>query len=43
LVLTDYFGEKHLSKEEVERILDAYYEEKGWDVETGIPTIKKLV
>ena len=23
-------------------MLDAYYEEKGWDIEKGIPTRRKL-
>lgn len=43
LILTDYFGGKCLTREEVERMLDAYYEEKGWDIEKGIPTREKLI
>jgi aldehyde:ferredoxin oxidoreductase len=43
LVLTDYFGKKSLTRGEVERMLDAYYEEKGWDKEKGIPTREKLI
>jgi len=29
--------------EDLERLLDDYYDERGWDVEKGIPTRKKLV
>jgi len=40
--LTDWFG-KRLSREDLENILDNYYEERGWDIEKGVPTKKKLV
>jgi aldehyde:ferredoxin oxidoreductase len=43
MVLTDYFGHKRLTREDIERILDSYYEEKGWDVKKGIPTREKLM
>lgn len=43
MVLTDYFDKKKLNREDVEDLLDAYYEEKGWDVGTGLPTKKKLM
>lgn len=41
MVLCDYFG-KPLSREDCERLLDDYYDERGWDIETGIPTEKTL-
>ena len=31
-----------LSKKEIEEVLDEYYEVRGWDKRTGIPTKKKL-
>jgi aldehyde:ferredoxin oxidoreductase len=43
MFLTDYFGRKRLTREDVEGRLDAYYEEKGWDLGTGLPTRKKLM
>jgi aldehyde:ferredoxin oxidoreductase len=48
------FGEKELrlqdycrtltisTREEAEKLLDEYYEERGWDVKRGIPTKEKL-
>jgi aldehyde:ferredoxin oxidoreductase len=42
MVLCDYFG-KPLSREECEALLDDYYDERGWDVETGIPDKKTLL
>lgn len=32
----------HLTQGEVDRVLDGYYEERGWDVATGRPTREKL-
>jgi len=43
IVLKDYFGSKIFQKEDIERILDDYYKERGWDVKRGIPTREKLV
>jgi aldehyde:ferredoxin oxidoreductase len=40
--MMDYFNTKRLSREDVDRWLDDYYDERGWDIETGIPTEKKL-
>lgn len=37
LVLRDYFG-KALTKKDCEKLLDDYYDERGWDIEMGIPT-----
>ena len=42
LVMRDYFGTS-LSKEDCERLLDDYYDERGWDIKTGIPTEKTLM
>lgn len=39
--LSDWFG-RHLSKEDIEKMLDDYYEERGWDTKTGVPTKEKL-
>jgi len=41
--LMDYFKTKVITKEDVDKILDDYYDEHGWDIETGIPTKAKLV
>ena len=42
LVLSDYFGTP-LSREDCERLLDDYYDERGWDPSTGIPTEETLM
>jgi aldehyde:ferredoxin oxidoreductase len=42
LTMKDYFGTKSINREDSERMLDAYYEEKGWSVERGVPTAQKL-
>jgi aldehyde:ferredoxin oxidoreductase len=42
LVLCDYFGTP-LSRQDCEKLLDDYYDERGWDVKTGIPLEKSLV
>jgi aldehyde:ferredoxin oxidoreductase len=39
--IKDYWG-KALSKDGLEKMLDDYYEERGWDIETGIPTEKRI-
>ncbi|MFH1628261.1 MAG: aldehyde ferredoxin oxidoreductase C-terminal domain-containing protein [Pseudomonadota bacterium] len=39
--LTDWFG-RRLTREDLQGMLDAYYEERGWDIKTGIPTRDKL-
>jgi aldehyde:ferredoxin oxidoreductase len=39
--LTDWFG-KRLTRKDLETMLDTYYEERGWDIEKGIPTKRKL-
>ena len=40
--LKDYWG-KPLTKDGLEKMLDDYYEERGWDVKSGIPTKEKLL
>ena len=42
LELCDYFGNP-LSREDCEKLLDDYYDERGWDCKTGLPTEKTLV
>jgi len=40
--MTDYFGTKVITREDVEKMLDDYYKERGWDVKRGLPTKQKL-
>jgi aldehyde:ferredoxin oxidoreductase len=40
--LTDYYGTSTLTKEDVERFLDDYYDERGYDRQSGLPTEEKL-
>ena len=40
--LKDYFGTTALTREDVARLLDDYYDERGWNKETSLPTAKKL-
>ncbi len=40
--LMDYYGEIRISRAEVEKLLEEYYEERGWDKKTGLPTLEKL-
>jgi aldehyde:ferredoxin oxidoreductase len=40
--LTDFMG-KRLSRNDLQKMLDDYYDERGWDKDTGIPTPEKLV
>ena len=39
--LTDYYG-KILTREDVEKVLDDYYDERGWDKTTSAPLPEKL-
>ena len=39
--LTDWFG-RRLTKEDLEGMLGNYYEERGWDIQRGMPTKSKL-
>jgi len=40
--LTDWFG-KRLTKEDIVKMMSDYYEERGWDVQNGVPTKEKLI
>ncbi|HIE16770.1 MAG TPA: hypothetical protein EYP71_01055 [Dehalococcoidia bacterium] len=40
--LKDYFGTSILTKQDVGQLLDDYYDERGWDRKTSLPTTKKL-
>jgi len=40
--LKDYFFAAPLAREDVDRLLDDYYDERGWDKKTSLPTAKKL-
>jgi len=39
--LTDWFG-RRLTREDIEGMLGNYYEERGWDIQRGMPTKSKL-
>ncbi len=41
-VMTDYYKTKTLTKQDIESLLDDYYDERGWDIKTGLPTPQKL-
>lgn len=41
-VLTNCYGTKKITAEDIEHLLDDYYDERGWDIRTGTPTIEKL-
>ena len=40
--LMDYNRTKELKRDDVEKMFDDYYDERGWDIEKGIPTKQKL-
>ena len=40
--MMDYFKSNTLGQEDVERLVEDYYDERGWDKKTGIPTPEKL-
>jgi len=40
--MEDYFRTKVLDRDDVARMLDDYYDERGWDVATGCPTATGL-
>ena len=40
--LKDYFLSTVLHRQDVERLLDDYYDERGWDKKTSVPTAPKL-
>ena len=41
-IMTDYYKTKTLNRQDIEGFLDDYYDERGWDIKTGIPTPQKL-
>ncbi len=42
LPMMDYYKKKTITREDTERMLDEYYEARGWDRDTGAPTLEKL-
>ncbi len=42
LRLMDYYKNTELSRQDVEKLLDDYYDESGWDKDTTAPTPEKL-
>jgi aldehyde:ferredoxin oxidoreductase len=42
IVMQDYYDTKTLTRQDTERILDDYYDERGWDSETGTPSPERL-
>ncbi len=41
-ILKDYFGATALTRQDVDRLLNDYYDEHGWDAKTSCPTDRKL-
>jgi hypothetical protein len=41
-ITTDYYNEKVLTENDFEKILDDYYDERGYSISDGIPTKEKL-
>lgn len=41
--LHDYYNTKLLTKEDVVQWVEDYYDERGWDRQTGMPTKEKLI
>jgi len=42
IVMQDYYETKTLAKADTDKILDDYYDERGWDVDSGQPTAARL-
>ena len=40
--LMDYYKTHIITEDEMARILDDYYEERGWEKDSGAPTLAKL-
>jgi len=38
----DYYEQVEITEDMVYQLLDDYYDERGWDIKTGIPSKKKL-
>lgn len=41
-VITDYEGTTEITPQDVERLLDDYYDERGYDIRSGLPTVEKM-
>jgi aldehyde:ferredoxin oxidoreductase len=42
LKLMDYYKSRELDREDIDKIFDEYYDERGWDLTSGIPSNEKL-
>ncbi|MBD3227758.1 MAG: hypothetical protein GF329_06180 [Candidatus Lokiarchaeota archaeon] len=42
LKLLDSYAGVEITRDIAEQLIDDYYDERGWDIKTGIPTTKKL-
>lgn len=42
LYMMDYYRTKILTMDDINQLLDNYYDERGWDIKLGIPTADKL-
>jgi len=42
VVIQDYYRKMALTREDMNRLIDDYYDERGWDVETGLPTPARI-
>jgi len=42
ITLIEYFG-KSVTKDSLQKMYDDYYDEHGWDIQTGVPTKRKLI
>jgi len=40
-ILTDYYRMHIITEDDISKLLDDYYDERSWDITTGIPTEKK--
>jgi len=40
--MKDYYKTREIIRDDAHQLLDDYYDERGWDIETGIPTQEKL-
>jgi aldehyde:ferredoxin oxidoreductase len=43
LTLQDYYGKKNLELDDLNNLLNDYYDEHGWCLDNGIPTKKKIL
>ncbi|MHA1798292.1 MAG: aldehyde ferredoxin oxidoreductase C-terminal domain-containing protein, partial [Candidatus Helarchaeota archaeon] len=43
LKMLDFYGGTEITPEIAEQLIDDYYDERGWDKKTGIPTKEKLI